>query len=69
MNVSKNTRDDTRIVLAPPPSDPQIPPSIYYVEVANHLDVQWKWTTLPDGNRVVTNYQLIPKSELDLVRT
>ncbi len=60
---------DTRIVFAPPPSDPKIPPSIYYVQVANHLDVRWQWTTFPDGSRVVTNYQLIEKNELDLART
>lgn len=69
MHSSNNTHDDTRIIFAPPPSDPKIPPSIYYVQVKNHLDVQWQWTTLPDGNRVVTDYQLIQKNELDLVGT
>ncbi|MEC4806185.1 MAG: hypothetical protein SAJ12_22025 [Jaaginema sp. PMC 1079.18] len=69
MDAYSQPQENTRIVFAPPPSNPEIPPSIYYVEVANHLDIQWQWTTLPDGNRVVTGYQLITRNELELIKT
>jgi hypothetical protein len=69
MNSNKDLDDSTQIVFAPPPSAPGIPASIYYVEVPNHLEVQWQWTELPDGNRVVTNYCLVKKAARDLVKT
>lgn len=69
MNSYSHPQKETRIVFAPLPSNPEIPPSIYYVEVANHLDVQWCWTALPDGSQVVTDYRLVTKNELDLART
>jgi hypothetical protein len=50
--------DRTKIVIAPPPTDAQIMPSIYSIEIREDLAVQWLWTDLPDGNRVVTGYKL-----------
>jgi hypothetical protein len=49
------------VCYAPSPTDPSIMPSIYCVELEEDLDVEWQWTCLPDGNRVVTDYKLVPK--------
>ncbi|MEC4986467.1 MAG: hypothetical protein SAJ37_22705 [Oscillatoria sp. PMC 1068.18] len=61
MNQPKQAETNKRIIKAPPPSDPVIPASIYYLEVRQDCDVEWKWTIFPDGNRVVTGYYLIEK--------
>jgi hypothetical protein len=50
----------TYICYAPPPTDPSIMPSIYWIEVIEGIQVEWQWTHLPDGNRVVTDYKLTP---------
>jgi hypothetical protein len=59
-NLAKAEQKNTYIVHAPPPTDPDIIPSIYWIEVAKDIVVEWLWTHLPDGNRVVTGYKLIP---------
>jgi hypothetical protein len=51
------------IVYAPPPTDPSLEPSIYWIEVPGDQAVEWQWTRLPDGNGVVTGYKLIEKAE------
>lgn len=48
-----------RVIYAPPPTDSSIPPSIFSIQIKDDEDVEWYWTQLPDGNQVVTNYQLI----------
>ncbi|WP_217523296.1 hypothetical protein [Pleurocapsa sp. PCC 7327] len=60
MNNLVKEGKNTYIVQAPPPSSPDIVPSIYWIELAEGFLVEWLWTYLPDGNRVVTDYKLIP---------
>ncbi|MEQ8970489.1 MAG: hypothetical protein RIE73_08845 [Coleofasciculus sp. C1-SOL-03] len=48
-----------RVIYAPPPTDSSIPASIFSIQIKDDEDVEWYWTQLPDGNRVVTNYQLV----------
>jgi hypothetical protein len=59
MNRKTESFGKTKIIIAPPPTDPQIFTSIYSIEVREDLNVQWLWTHFPDGNRVVTGYKLI----------
>jgi hypothetical protein len=59
MNQPPEPKKNTRTVLAPPPTAPSIPPSIYGVELEFGLDVEWHWLELPDGNKVVTQYRII----------
>jgi hypothetical protein len=54
---------ETYIIHAPPPTDSAIMPSIYWIELAIDQAVEWLWTVLPDGNRVVTGYRVIPKQD------
>lgn len=61
MDYLEQAQKNTYIVPAPPPTDLSIIPSIYWIEVRNDQDVEWQWTELPDGNRVVTNYKIIQK--------
>jgi hypothetical protein len=49
----------TKIVYAPLPTDLDIIPSIISIEIQEEYDIQWFWTDLPNGNRVVTNYKII----------
>jgi hypothetical protein len=58
--IEKTEEKNTYICYAPPPTDPSIAPSIYYIEVTVGIQVEWQWTHLPDGNRVVTDYKLTP---------
>jgi hypothetical protein len=51
----------TYIEKAPPPTDDSIIPSIYWIELPINQKVEWVWTDLPDGNRVVTGYKIISK--------
>lgn len=52
---------ETHIIQAPLPTDSSILPSIYWIELALDQAVEWLWTVLPDGNRVVTGYKVIGK--------
>ena len=52
--------------FAPQPTDPNIIPSIYWIEIEEWQKVEWRWTELPDGNRVVTGYQVVPRNAPDL---
>jgi hypothetical protein len=61
VNYSQNRA--TYIIDAPPPTDPSIEPSIYRIELATDSSVEWLWTVLPDGNRVVTGYRIISKED------
>jgi hypothetical protein len=54
---------NTCIFHAPLPSHPAIEPSIYWLEVPEGYSVEWQWTQLPDGHRVVTGYQIIKDRE------
>lgn len=45
------------------------PPTLISVTVRDGEDIQWIWTYLADGRRMVTGYRIIPQRMLcDLVR-
>ena len=58
LNYPEKKKSQTYIVQAPPPSDPSLIPSIYWIELRDDQEVEWQWTELPDGTRVVTGYRL-----------
>jgi hypothetical protein len=59
LELEKRLESNTYIVQAPPPTDLSILPSIYWIKLRNGQEVEWQWTELPDGNRVVTGYKII----------
>lgn len=66
--MTSNPQEETKktyICYAPPPSDSSIIPSIHCIEVEEDIEVEWLWTTLPDGNRVVTGYRLSYKQSIN----
>jgi hypothetical protein len=64
MNEISDSSNQKKVVAAPPPTDSEIIPSIYSIEIDVEEEVEWQWLELPDGNRVVTNYKVIHKEEL-----
>lgn len=58
MNSINDLVNTKKTIIAPPPSDPAIPPSIYSVQVNDGETVEWQWLELPNGHRVVTRYQI-----------
>ena len=58
MSSINNFSNNQTTIIAPPPSDPEIPPSIYSVQINEGETVEWQWLELPDGHRVVTNYSI-----------
>lgn len=60
--------NQTYVEMAPPPTDPSIPPSIYWIELRFDQVVEWRWMELPDGNRVVTDFKVLPRKQNDFVR-
>lgn len=58
MNFTNDLVNPKKTIIAPPPSDPTIPRSIYSVQVSEGEAVEWQWLELPDGHRVVTRYQI-----------
>lgn len=58
MNSINNLSNTKTTIIAPPPSDPEIPPSIYSVQINEGEAVEWQWLELPNGHRVVTNYSI-----------
>ena len=67
MIVSNNQESQTRIVTAPQqslslnPNKGNIPSSIISVELKENEEVEWIWTIYPDGQKVVTGYNIIQK--------
>lgn len=59
MNHPEKQKSNTYTVQAPPPTDSSILPSIYSIELRNDQEVEWQWTELSDGNRVVIGYKII----------
>ena len=49
----------TKIIDAPLPSHSHLLRSIYQIEIDRTQEVEWKWLVLPDGSRVVIDYQII----------
>jgi hypothetical protein len=58
----RSLESKTYIYMAPPPTDPEIIPSIYSIELREDQEVEWHWTHLPDGNAVVTGYKIREKN-------
>lgn len=56
----------TKIVYAPLPSHSHLLRSIYNIEIYDNQEVKWKWLLLPDGSRVVTDYQIINNSQIKI---
>lgn len=49
----------TRIVSAPQSGQAEALPLVNNVELHDNEEIQWIWTTYPDGRRVVTGYDII----------
>jgi hypothetical protein len=60
IDPSREIPKKTRVVQAPSPTDPSLPPSIYWLELEEGLEVEWRWIELPDGHKVVTDYRVFP---------
>ena len=65
MIIANSQENQTRIVTAPQPSlslnstTSNIPSAVISVELNENEEVQWIWTTYPNGQRVVTGYNII----------
>ena len=68
MIVANNQENQKRIVTAPQPSlslnstMTNIPSTVISVELNENEEVEWIWTTYPNGQRVVTGYKIIKES-------
>lgn len=51
----------TRVVAAPQSEGVTQATQVFNVELADDEDVQWEWTQMADGKRVVTGYTIIKK--------
>jgi hypothetical protein len=65
MSNKRNESNSKKIVNAPPPSDLSMFTSIYSIEIEEHQEVEWQWLELPDGNKVVTDYNVIQTKTSD----
>ncbi len=54
-----------KVVYAPSASDSAILNSIYSITISEDQEVEWQWLYLPDGNRVVVDYQVFYQSKAD----
>lgn len=63
MNAIRQDLTSLRLVYPPPPTDTSLPASIFCLEIREEFEVEWQWTNLPDGNRVVTDYKLFLRPE------
>ncbi|MGL6342906.1 MAG: hypothetical protein ACRC80_27665 [Waterburya sp.] len=67
MIITDIQENKTRIVTAPQPTlslnfnTYNIPSAVISVELSENEEVQWLWTTYPNGQRVVTGYNIIQK--------
>jgi hypothetical protein len=52
---------EKRTVYAPRPEDPNASAAVISVEFAPDEEVEWVWTYLPGGKRVVTGYDIKKK--------
>ncbi|BAU65901.1 hypothetical protein STA3757_32980 [Stanieria sp. NIES-3757] len=64
MNKISDSRNQKKVVAAPPPTNSEIIPSIYSIEINLDEEVEWQWLKLPDGNRVVIDYKIICREKL-----
>jgi hypothetical protein len=49
-----------RVVVAPPPSRPELRSLVLNVNCADNEDVEWQWTETADG-RFVSGYRIVPR--------
>jgi hypothetical protein len=63
MNNISDSRNQKKVIAAPPPTNSEIIPSIYSIKINLDEEVEWQWLELPDGNRVVIDYKIIRKQE------
>ncbi|MGV2829735.1 hypothetical protein [Myxosarcina sp. GI1(2024)] len=67
MVIANSQENSKRIVPAPQPSlsltsaTSNIPSAVISVELNENEEVQWIWTTYPNGQIVVTGYNIIQK--------
>lgn len=67
MMISNTQENQKRIVTAPQQSlllnstTTNIPSAVISVELNENEEVQWIWTTYPNGQRIVTGYNIIQK--------
>jgi hypothetical protein len=65
--IIANTQKKTRIVTAPHQSllsnfsTVNIPSTVISVELKENEEVEWIWTSYPNGQRVITGYNIIQK--------
>ena len=65
--IVSNSEERKRIVTAPQPNlslnstASNIPSTVISVELNENEEVEWIWTTYPNGQRVVTGYNIIQK--------
>ena len=68
MIVTHNQENTTRIVTAPQsslssyPAATNIPSTVISVELNEDESVEWIWTIYPNGQKVVTGYNIITSS-------
>ena len=68
MIVTRNQENKTRIVTAPQsslssyPTATNIPSTVISVELNEDESVEWIWTIYPNGQKVVTGYNIITSS-------
>ena len=65
--IITNSQEEKRIVTAPQQTSilnsttVNIPSAVISVELKENEDVEWIWTAYPNGQRVVTGYNIIQR--------
>jgi hypothetical protein len=53
--------DNRRVVTAPAPSSLDEPGAVLSVKIEADEEVRWQWTHYPNGQSVVTGYEIFKK--------
>ena len=66
MIITNSQENKKRIVTAPQSNlflsnTTNIPSTVISVELKENEEVQWLWTIYPDGQKIVTGYNIIKK--------
>ena len=65
--IITNSQEEKRIVTAPQQTSifnsttVNIPSAVISVELKENEDVKWIWTAYPNGQRIVTGYNIIQR--------
>ena len=62
---SKKDEGSRRLVTAPAPTSLDEPGAILSVEIEADEEVRWQWTHYPNGQSVVTGYEIIKKANTE----